>query len=82
MSGKQRLVFLVKWFRERQRLPSGLYNVKRNTFEDNLTWLEADDVDCQVFFGTKLDSDWLHVFEYRSFAHIPSWWLSTESEAS
>ena len=77
-----RFVFRVKWFRERELLPSGLYNVKRNSFLDKLDWLEADDVDCQVFFGSKPDSDWSHVFEYRSFSHIPSWWLSTQEEAS
>ena len=36
MSGKQRLVFRVKWFQERQLLPSGLYRVKRNIFWDKL----------------------------------------------
>ena len=63
-------------------LAIGLDNVKRNSFLYKVDWLEADDVDCQVFFGSKPDSDWSHVFEYRSFSHIPSWWLSTQEEAS
>ena len=78
MSGEEKLLFLVKWFKECHRLPSGLCNVKRGVFDDKQTWLAAEDVDCQVFFGKKLNSDWLHVFEHRSFAHIPSWWLSED----